>query len=175
MCGSDCSIEKVFEAHRISHHPTRYTITPYNSSDDGLTATMLLLLNDSPWRILFARQQLVPSSDGSSACYRWHFFCNTAAAAAAAAAVLSFATLDEVQRQTATMKRMRAPRAPNECSRKRRDEDVCLNTAGSSTQTPYNPRAGHEAVFNFRLPHSRVSNTPRKSTKTKLKLQSRSD
>ena len=38
MCGSDCSIEKVFEAHRISHHPTRYTITPYNSSDAGLTA-----------------------------------------------------------------------------------------------------------------------------------------
>ena len=36
--GSDCSIEKVFEAHRISHHPRKHTITPYNSSDAGLTA-----------------------------------------------------------------------------------------------------------------------------------------
>ena len=37
-CADRISIEKVFEAHRISHHPTRYTITPYNSSDAGLTA-----------------------------------------------------------------------------------------------------------------------------------------
>ena len=44
MCGSHCSIERIFEAHRISHHPTRHTITPYNSSDAGLTATMLLPL-----------------------------------------------------------------------------------------------------------------------------------
>ena len=44
MCGSDCSIERVFEVHRISHHPTRHTITPYNISDAGLAAIMLLLL-----------------------------------------------------------------------------------------------------------------------------------
>ena len=44
MCGSDCSIEKLFEAHCISHQPTKHTITPYNSSDAGLTATVLLLL-----------------------------------------------------------------------------------------------------------------------------------
>ena len=78
MCGSDCLIEKVLEAHRISHHPTRHTITPYHSSDAGLTATMLLLLlllNDSAWHIVFsASQQRVPSSDGSCAFYRRPFF-----------------------------------------------------------------------------------------------------
>ena len=35
---------KSFEAHPISHHPTKDTITPYNSSDAGLTATILLLV-----------------------------------------------------------------------------------------------------------------------------------
>ena len=76
MRGSDCPIEKVFEAHRISYHPTKHTITPY-SSDAGLTEvytryyTAAVALNDSAWRILFsARQQRVPSSDGSSECYR---------------------------------------------------------------------------------------------------------
>ena len=44
MRGSDCSIEKLFEAHRTSHHPRKHTITPYNSSDAGLTASILLLL-----------------------------------------------------------------------------------------------------------------------------------
>ena len=44
MRGSDGSIEKHFEAHRISHHPTKHTNTPYNSSDAGLTAIVLLLL-----------------------------------------------------------------------------------------------------------------------------------
>ena len=44
MRGSDCQMEKLFEAHRISHHPTKHTITPYNSSDAGLTATILMLL-----------------------------------------------------------------------------------------------------------------------------------
>ena len=78
MCGSDRSFEKVFEAHRIFHHPARRRITPYNSSDAGLTATMLLLLlllNDSAWHIVFsASQQRVPSSDGSCAFYRRPFF-----------------------------------------------------------------------------------------------------
>ena len=44
MRGSDCAIEKLFEAHRISHHPTKHTIIPYNSSDAGLTGTVLVLL-----------------------------------------------------------------------------------------------------------------------------------
>ena len=44
MRGSDYSIEKLFEAHCISHHSTKHTSTPYNSSDVGLTATVLLLL-----------------------------------------------------------------------------------------------------------------------------------
>ena len=32
MHGSDCSIEKVFESHRISHHPGKHTITPYKTA-----------------------------------------------------------------------------------------------------------------------------------------------
>ena len=74
MCRSDCWIEKVFEAHRISHHPTKHTITPYNSSDAGLTATVLLLL---------------------LLCSLWRLSTKSNAA-------------------TATMKRVRASRAPNE-------------------------------------------------------------
>ena len=73
MHGSDCSIEKVFEAHRTSHHRRKHTITPYNSSDAGLTAAAAAAAthSESAWHILFsARQQRVPSSDGSSACYR---------------------------------------------------------------------------------------------------------
>ena len=67
MHGADCSIEKVFEAHRISHQPRKHTITPYNSSDAGLTAAAAAH-SESAWHILFsARQQHVPSSDGSSA------------------------------------------------------------------------------------------------------------
>ena len=74
MCGSHCSIERIFEAHRISHHPRKHTITPYNSYDAGLTATAAAAAaaahSGSAWHILFsARQQRVPSSDGS-ACYR---------------------------------------------------------------------------------------------------------
>ena len=74
MHGSDCSIKKVFEPHRISHHPRKHTITPYNSSDAGLTAAAAAAAaahSESAWHILFSvRQQRVPSSDGSSACYR---------------------------------------------------------------------------------------------------------
>ena len=73
MRGSDYSIEKLFDAHRISHYPTKHTITPYNSSDAALTATAAAVAaqNESAWHILFSgRQQRVPSSDGSSACYR---------------------------------------------------------------------------------------------------------
>ena len=74
--GSDCSIEKVFEAHRISHHPRKHTITPYNSSDAGLIATAAAAAaagahSESTSHILFsASQQREPSTDGCSACYR---------------------------------------------------------------------------------------------------------
>ena len=70
MRESDCSIEKVFEAHRISHHPRKQTITPYNSSDAGLTATAAAAAaaaahSESAWYILFsARQQRVRASYG---------------------------------------------------------------------------------------------------------------
>ena len=59
--------------HRISHHPRKHTITPYNSPDAGLTAAAAAAAShsDSAWHILFsARQQRVLSSDGSSACHR---------------------------------------------------------------------------------------------------------
>ena len=44
MRGSDCSLKKVFEAHRISHHPRIHTITLYDSSDASLAVAVLLLL-----------------------------------------------------------------------------------------------------------------------------------
>ena len=67
-CADRISIEKVFEAHRISHHPTKHTITPYNSSDrcwlDCYSTAAAAAHNDSAWHILFsARQQRVPSSE----------------------------------------------------------------------------------------------------------------
>ena len=95
MRGSDCSIEKLFEAHGISHHFTKHTSTPYNSSDAGFTATVLLLL---------LQQQLTTTRRGTccsppassayrhpmaavSACYARRF-CNTAAAAASCCCAL---------------------------------------------------------------------------------------
>ena len=75
MCGSDCSIEKVFEAHRISHNPTKthdHTLQQLRCwLDSHYAAAAAAAHDDSVWHILFsARQQRVPSSDGSSACYR---------------------------------------------------------------------------------------------------------
>ena len=73
MHGSACSIDFFFEYYRISHHPRKHTITPYNSPDAGLTAAAAAAAShsDSAWHILFsARQQRVLSSDGSSACHR---------------------------------------------------------------------------------------------------------
>ena len=37
-CADRIARSKLFEAHRISHQPRKHTITPYNSSDAGLTA-----------------------------------------------------------------------------------------------------------------------------------------
>ena len=66
------------------------------------------------------------------------------------AAVLSVVTLDEIQRHNRDDETDEGfPCAQRTlCSRKRRDEDVCLSTASSSIQTPENPRAGREAHFN---------------------------
>ena len=134
MHGSDCSIEKVFEAHRTSHHRRKHTITPYNSSDAGLTAAAAAAAthSESAWRILFsARQQRVPSFDGSSACYRLPF-CNTAAAA-----VLALATLNESQRQNRDDEGdAGSPRAKRTLwARNGRDKHVYLSTASSWMQT----------------------------------------
>ena len=67
MRGSDCSIEKVFEAHRISHHPTKHTITPYNSSHAGLTATILQLLLQLLLLLTTTRRGISCSPPASSA------------------------------------------------------------------------------------------------------------
>ena len=134
---------------RISHHPTKHTITPYtpcNSSDRcwldcyytaaAAAAAAAAAHNDSAWHILFsARQQRVPSSDGISAFCRGPF-CNTAAAAAA---LLSLATLDEVQRHNRDDEADEGSTCAKRtlCSRKRRDEGVLEHsTASNSFQTP---------------------------------------
>ena len=73
-CADRNARSEIFEAHRISHHPIKHTSHPTNSSDAGLTATTAAAAaahSQSAWHILFsARQQRIPSSDGSSACYR---------------------------------------------------------------------------------------------------------
>ena len=111
MRGSDCSIEKVFEAHRISHHPTNHTITPYNSYDAGLTAAAAAAAahSGSAWHILFsARQQRVPSSMAAVRDIDYLF----------ATPLLLLCSLwrlsTKFKSTTATMKRTRAPHAPNE-------------------------------------------------------------
>ena len=162
MYGSDSSIEKVFEAHRISRHPRKHTITPYNSSDAGLTAAAAAAAAavaaaaaahiESARHILFsARQQRVPSSDGSSACYRLPF-CNTTAAAA----VLALVTLHEFQRHNREDERDEgSPRAKRTlCSRKRQNKHVYLSTASSWMQKDsLEParRTGHEERRSFQL------------------------
>ena len=65
--------KKLFEAHRISHHPTKHTITPYNSSDAGLSAAAAAAAHSESsvaHPVLRPPTARVPSSDGSSACYR---------------------------------------------------------------------------------------------------------
>ena len=71
-CAHRIARSKNFLKPTASHNPTKHTITPYNSSDAGLTATVLLLL-----------------------CSLWRLSTKSNAA-------------------TATMKRVRASRAPNE-------------------------------------------------------------
>ena len=90
--------------------------------------------------------------------------CNTAAAA-----VLSLATLDKVQRHNRDETDEGSPCAKRTlCSRKRRDEDVCLSTASSSMQTPRTCKEDTQKVSaDFCLPYSCVSNASRKSTKEK--------
>ena len=38
MRGSDCSIKKLFEAHRIAYQPTKHTITPYTPYNSSVLA-----------------------------------------------------------------------------------------------------------------------------------------
>ena len=123
MYGSDRLIENVLEAHRISHHPTRHTITPYNSSDAGLTATMLLLL----LLLLLLLNSLgvarrVPRQPAARTVIRWQlcvlsttFFLATRLLLLLLLLLCSLWRLSTKSNATTpTMKRMLAPRAPNE-------------------------------------------------------------
>ena len=187
MRGSDCSIEELFQAHRISHHSTKHTITPYNSSDAGLTATALLLLPLLLLLLLATTRRGTPCSPPASSAYRHPMaavhviddFFATPLLQQLAAAVRSLATLDEEQRYNrddeagegfACAKRTL-------CSRKRRDEDVYLSTQQAAQRRPPTTREQAMKQFStdFRLPYFRVSNAPRKSTETNQNLQTRSD
>ena len=77
VCTDGIARSKTFlKPNRISHHPRKHTITPYNSSDAGLIATAAAAAaagahSESTSHILFsASQQREPSTDGCSACYR---------------------------------------------------------------------------------------------------------
>ena len=139
MRGSDCSLKKVFEAHRISHHPRIHTITLYDSSDASLAVAVLLLL----LLLLTTTRRGTSCSPPASSAHRHPM---------AAVRVIDdlFATplLQQLlcslwrlstksNATTATMKRMRAPRAPNErFARGKGATKTCLSTASSSLQTP---------------------------------------
>ena len=111
MRGSDCSTEKVFEAHRISRHLTEHTITAYNSSDAGLTATVLLLLLTTTRRGTYC-------SPPSSSAYRDPMAAMRVIDDLLLLLLLLLCSLwrlsTKSKSSTATMKRMGAPRAPNE-------------------------------------------------------------
>ena len=138
MCGSDCSIEKLFEAHCISHQPTKHTITPYNSSDAGLTATVLLLL------LLTTSRCATSCSSPASSSYRHpmtavrviddHFA--TPLLQQLAAAVLSLATLDEDQRHNRGDEADEGPPCAKLFARGKCATKACSTTASSSLQTP---------------------------------------
>ena len=89
------------------------------------------------------------------------------------------ATLDEVQRHNRDDEADEgSPCAKRTlCSRKRRDEDVREHSKQLDVDRPPRTYEQDKKQFStdFRLPYSRVSNAPRKSTKTKQKLQFRSD
>ena len=178
MRGLDCSTEKVFEAHCIFHHPRKHTITPYNSSDAGLTATAAVAAaaaaahSESARHILFsARQQRVPSSDGSSVLSMTFSQPRCCWCARVGDSSNATTAIDEAGEGSPRTKRTL-------CSRKSRDKDVRLNTASSWMHTRH-PRTREQDTkqfsTDFRLPYSRVSNASRKSTKTNTKPQTRSD
>ena len=133
--GSDCSIENVFEAHRISHHPRKHTIIPYISSDAGLTATILLLL-----LLLTATRRGTFCFPPASSAYRYAKAAVRVIDDPSATPLLQQVLLSSLWRLstkpdaiTATMKRMRAPRAPNErLARGKGATRTCLSTASSS-------------------------------------------
>ena len=174
--GSVFSIAKVFEAQCISHHPTKHTITPYYSSDTGLTATILLPLPPSLLLLLLTttRRATSFSQPASSACFHPMAAVRVSDGLFATPLLLlcSLWRLSAKSKATtATMKRMTAPRTPNEhlWSRKRRDEDASLSTASGSIQIPSDQRAGHEEPFQltFTCPTSTEKNAPERALKTK--------
>ena len=177
MRGSDYSIEKLFEAHRISHQPTKQTITPYNSSDAGLTATILLLAT--------TRRGTSCNPPASSA-YRHpmaavrvidYLFAPPLLQQSCCCPVLTLATL-EVQRHNRDDEEDEGlPCAKRTlCSRKKaRRRRARAQQAARCRPSRTREQDTKQLLTDFRLPFSRVSNAPRKSTKTKEKLQTRSD
>ena len=87
--------------------------------------------------------------------------------------MLSLATLDEVQRHNRDDEADEgSPCAKRTlCSRKRRDEDVLEHSKQLDVDRPPRTYEQDKKQFStdFRLPYSRVSNAPRKSTKKKQK------
>ena len=152
MPGSDCSIEKLFEAYRISHHPTQHTITPYNRSDAGLTATVLLLLL---LLLLTTTRRGTSCSPSASSAYRHPMAAvrvidDLFAIPLLAAAVLALETLDEVERQNRDDEAGEgSPCAKRTlCSRKRRDEDV-LEHSKQLIADPLEPTSRAEDTKQF--------------------------
>ena len=142
--------KKCLKAHRISHHPTKHTITPYNSSGAGLAATILLLLLLFPMLLLLLL--LTTTRRGTSCCppassaYRHPMAAKRVIDDFFATPLLLLLLLCSLWRlstksdaTTATMKRIRTPPAPNErFDRGKGATKTCLNlnTASSSMRTP---------------------------------------
>ena len=97
-----------------------------------------------------------------------------------AAAVLSLATVDEVQRHNRDAKADEGSACAKQtlCSRKSRDEDV-LGHSNQLIAVPLEPtsrtRSNSELTSACPTPADQVSSAPRKGTKTRQKLQTRSD
>ena len=135
-CAHRIARSKNFLKPTASHNPTKHTITPYNSSDAGLTATVLLLL-----LLLTTTRRGTSCSPPTSSAYGHPMAAVRVIYDLFTTPLLLLCSLWRLSTKsnatTATMKRMRAPRAPNErfaCGKGA--TKTCLSTASSSLQTP---------------------------------------
>ena len=171
-----CSIEKVFEARRISHHTRKHTITPYNSFDAGLTATMLLLL------LLTTTRRRTSCSPPTSSAYRHPKaaaraiddpFATPLLQQSCCCAVLSLASLDRVQRHNRDDEADEGPPCAKRtlCSRKRRDEDVLEHSKQliADSLRPTSRRTRNSFELTFACPKLPRIKRPKKEHKNKYK------